>query len=321
MNGMEFTATLVNYLAWPAVILFVLIAYRRWLTSSLSPLIGGVRSLRVKAAGVELESTFDVTGRDVAAALTKMPVPASGPVPTSLVDLIDVVNKNPREGIQAAFGLVRQALGLSYPQLDSVAPGQLVRAMQHLVRRGALDAEVESAVSQVYQLFEATTSGTDPADPAQGLQFLILAEGAIHAILRSAVPQPGNAGDDSLADAEAVAPIKLSWRGQYNDSYPIELRITSWGPDEFYGTMSYPGSGTVTDVVGQADGGGKSDGDFPIEWEETGYSTRGDRAIEFTGLYRATVTGNEMTGAWYYHDSDRTVARFEMKAIEARAMV
>src|SRR5580704_4511691 len=103
MNGMQFTSNLITVLAWPVVVLFVLIVYRRWITSTISSVTKGVKLKSVKAGTVEVEwdTTIDAAGRDVGGALAQMPVPADdGPVPTSLVDLRDQVNKTHRVGIR-----------------------------------------------------------------------------------------------------------------------------------------------------------------------------------------------------------------------------
>jgi hypothetical protein len=315
MSGMQFTSNLITVLAWPVVVLFVLIVYRRWITSTISSVTAGVKLRRVKAGPVEVEwdAAIDAAGRDVGGALSQMPVPSGdGPVPTSLVDLIDQVNKNPRAGIRAAFNLVLRALEQSYPELAAVAPYRLQGAMQDLVRRGVLSAEVERSVSQLYQLLEISQLSTDVADQTQGYEFLMLAEGAIHTILRSAGTQASGDYDDARNGSEST-PIEPSWRGIYNNSYPIELRIREWKENNFEGLMSYPNSGTITRVTGRVEPSSRDGAPVTVRWEETGYAQQGGRPIDLNGYYQATVSGDTMTGQWY--QGTRLVAGFEMAAI------
>src|SRR5215472_5179235 len=134
MNGMEFAWRMATVLAWPLLVLFVLVIYRKGITSSFSAAIAGARVKRVKAGPggveVELDTTIGATGRDVGSALARLPQPADeGSVPTSLVDLIDEVNSDPRSGMRKAFDLVRRALAKAYPQLATAGPDQVVPAM------------------------------------------------------------------------------------------------------------------------------------------------------------------------------------------------
>jgi hypothetical protein len=320
MTGMQFASNLITVLAWPVVVLFVLIVYRRWITSTISSVTKGVKLKRVKAGPVEVEwdATIDAAGRDVGGALAQMPVPAGdGPVPTSLVDLIDPVNKNPRAGIRTAFSLVLRALELSYPQLAAVAPYRLQGAMQDQVRRGLLSAEVERAVSQLYQLLEISQSSTDVADQTHGYDFLMVAEGAIHTILRSVRTQASGDYNDARSASEST-PIRPSWRGIYNNDFTIELRVTEWRANDFEGVMIYPDSNTITRVTGRVEPGSRDRAPVTVRWEETGCARQGTRTIDLNGHYQATVSDDTMTGQWY--QGNRLVARFEMEAIEAGAI-
>ncbi len=142
---------MATVLAWPLLALIVLVTFRKGISSSFRAAIEGARVKRVKAgpAGIEieLETTIGAAGRDLASALARLPPPAAeGPVPTSLVDLIDEVNKDPRAGMRTAFDLVRRALAEAYPQLAAAGPDQLVPAMRSLARGGELSAEVELPV-------------------------------------------------------------------------------------------------------------------------------------------------------------------------------
>src|ERR1039458_6482195 len=119
MSGMQFPSNMITVRAWAAVVLLLLIVYRRWITSTVSSLTKGQRVRSVKIGPAEVALASDEVGRDVAGALATMPVPVSdGPVLTTLVDLIDDVNDNPRAGMRRAFNLVRQALEEFYPQLS-----------------------------------------------------------------------------------------------------------------------------------------------------------------------------------------------------------
>lgn len=305
---------MATVLVWPAVALVVFVIYRRSITSSLTAAIEGARLKRLKAGPggieVELDTTIGAAGRDVASALAKLPTSAEedGQVPTSLVDLIGQVSQDPRAGMRTAFGLVRRALADAYPQLRSVDPDHLMEAMRRLARRGELSREVELAVGQLYELFEMSESRA-AVDQAQGYDFLMLAEGAIHVILRSVQAGISRDGEES-----ARLPIRSRWRGQYNGDYPITLHILRWDGDEFSGEMSYPGSGTVTRVTGSARTSARDGEPVLMTWKETAYADEGTRRIEFNGRYDATVSGQIMIGSWRYQNSPRVVADFDMKA-------
>jgi hypothetical protein len=150
----------------------------------------GRRIKKFKLGPIEFEwfSEISSAGQDLGNALKAMPLDASNGelVPMSLVDLIDDVNKNPRGGIRKAFRLVRKALDESYPWLASVTYDGLSDAIEDLARRGLLHDDVQEAISQLQKLLEMSNSDAGMVDPARGYLFLLLAEGAIHGILRSA---------------------------------------------------------------------------------------------------------------------------------------
>jgi hypothetical protein len=311
---MEFAWRLTSILVWPVVVLTLLVLYRGWITSSLPKIANGRQIKKLKAGPVELEweSAVDQAGRNVAGVLAETAVLPTDddPVPTNLVDLIPLAAANPRRGIRVAFHQVRRAVADVYPQLASVASDDLPGALRGLVRTGALNAEVEWAIANLYQLLEASDSGRVPIDPAYAYQFLSLAEGAIHAILRSARP-PSVPRSPNL-ETELDEPLLSShWRGTYNDSYPIELDIHRWEGREFQATMNYPGSGTTTQVRGRIEADRIPDG-VTVVWSEVGYERRGGRAISFDGQYRTVVSSTDMDGAWY--QGDRLVARLRMTA-------
>lgn len=311
---MEFTWRMATVVAWPTVALFVLVIYRRSITSSLATAIEGARLKRLKAGPggieVELDTNIGAAGREVALALASLPRPAvaDGQVPTSLVDFIGQVSRDPRGGMRTAFGLVQRALAESYPQLRSSDPDHLMEDVRRLARRGELSREVELAVGQLFELFEMSESHA-AVDQARGYDFLMLAEGAIHVILRSA-----QAGIPGSEEGPARFPIESRWYGQYNDDYPIRLHVMRWDGDEFSGEMTYPGSGTVTRVAGHVKAGARDSEPVPVTWEEMTYADEGSRRIDFNGRYEANVSGHTMKGTWRYQNSPRVVADFTMEA-------
>jgi hypothetical protein len=299
MNGMQFSSSVITVLAWPLVILVFLLFYKTWITSNIS-------TGKLKLGPVEFEwfSEIGAVGQEVGDALDQMPLdPATaGPVPTSLVDLIADVNKNPRSGMRKAFRFVRRALDESYPGLASVTQDKLPAALGDLAHRGVLHPEVESAISQLNKLLDQPNANA-VADRGRGYLFLLLAEGAIHGILRSAEIHAGEISASQLA-VEAP-PVTSSWRGQYTrsrgsdkSSFDIELRISQWLNDtEFEGEMNYPGTGTSTSVAGHLAASPESR-DTAITWRETAYLDQGTRTVEFGGSYEAVISHNLMTGKW-----------------------
>lgn len=293
VNGLEFTWHMIDILVWPVVALAVLLFYRDRVTTTVAAFVRGRPVKKFKLWQLEVE--FEDACRNVAGALadTATLFRDDGPIPTSLVDLIPVGGDNPRRAIHLAFQQVRRALSQVHPQLSDVSRSRLPASLRQLVRNGAMDEEVERAVTRLEHLLSLTDE-LEGIETAQANQFLMLAEGAIHAILRSAKPQG--------------FPIKAQWRGTYNGAYTVELAISSFDGDTFRGTMAYPGSDTTTVVEGRFDRGTPGG----LAWVEKGYENRGSREIDFAGEYRAVVQGDTMKGAWYR--GERLIARFRMTA-------
>ena len=181
MSGMEFSWRMVAALAWPLVVLAVLIVYRKWITEKLT-------SLTFKFGSVEiaLNTKVDTTGKSIASALWRMRrTSADGETP-SLVDLMPTINRNIEKGIQAAFDRVQEALEKYYPQSRWVPPSQISQTADDLKNNGLLDKDVAASVTRLYELLEMPEWNSDRAGDTRGYAFLMLAEGAIQGIIRSA---------------------------------------------------------------------------------------------------------------------------------------
>jgi hypothetical protein len=176
-----------------------------------------------------------------------------------------------------------------------------------------MEPDVELSVRQLYELLVMPEWQKDQTGDTRGYAFLMLAEGAIHGILRSA--QARNAEPVEEPPVNAPIAISMSWLGSYDDSFPIELHIDSWSGKSFDGTMTYPDENTVTSVTGTAED--EADGGVRLTWKEHEYVTRGRRSIDFDGSYTATVIDAIMNGAWY--QANRRVAGFTMTAFGSTA--
>ena len=315
MGGMEFTWRMVSTLAWPAAVVIIVLVFRRWIVERLDLLGITLGSLGVQLKTLDLK--VNRVGEDVSVTLSEnTPGPASntpGPasdaeIPQSLVDLMATVNKNRMEGIRAAFDLVHRALKENYPQLRRVLPSQLPEAMHRLVDRGEMEGDVAMSVQQLYELLVMPEWEKDDAGGTRAYAFLMLAEGAIHGILRSARDRGEEAGEHSPGNLRA--PIATSWRGVYNNAYDLQLDIAARSDGRFEGTMTYPDGGTITRVVGSIESA--QDG-IRLRWEEREVTRQGSRRIDLNGYYLATIeNGDTMRGAWYH--KDRLVARFTLTA-------
>jgi hypothetical protein len=243
-----------------------------------------------------------------------MPQPADDGIPQSLVDLMATVSQDRMAGVHAAFDLVHRALKENYPQLRRVLPAQLPEAMDRLVAKGEMEPDVAQSVRQLYELLVMPEWQKDQAGDTRGYAFLMLAEGAIHGILRSAQARGAETSEDSLASGPAA--IRRSWQGIYDSRFPIELAIGPWSGKSFDGTMTYPDrdGDTVTSITGTAE---DDDGSVRLTWKELAYIREGRRPIDFNGSYAATITGDTMEGAWY--QATRRVARFTMTASDRSA--
>jgi len=306
MGGMEFTWRMVATLVWPVVIIVTVLVFRKWITERLESLgiTLGSLSVQVKA----LNNKVNTVGEDISTTLSDMPQPTGDGIPLSLVDLMATVSKNRMEGVRAAFDLVQQALKENYPQLRWVLPPQLPEAMHALVKKGEMEPDVELSVKQLYELLVMPEWQKDQTGDTRGYAFLMLAEGAIHGILRSAQARSAEPGEEPTVNAPVA--ISMSWSGSYDDRFPIELYIDSWSGRSFDGTMIYPNEDTVTNVTGTAED--EADGGVRLTWKEHEYVKRGRRSIDFDGSYTATVRDAIMNGAWY--QANRRVAGFTMTA-------
>jgi hypothetical protein len=169
--------------------------------------------------------------------------------------------------------------------------GQLPKAMQDLVDKGEMEADVAASVRQLQELLDMPEWNSDQVGDTRGYAFLMLAEGAIHEILRTARHRAaGTTGGTAL-------PVSSSWHGTYDDRFPVELHILGWDGTQFTGTMTYPDDGTATSVSGQAVGQAGS-ASVSLSWQEQRYVLRGRRTIDFNGSYAATVTGGHMDADW-----------------------
>jgi hypothetical protein len=239
-----------------------------------------------------------------------MPQPtAEDEIPTSLVNLIPVVTKNRSEGLQAAFGYVLKALRENYPQLRRVPPSQLPQAMQSLVDKHEMEANVAASVKQLQELLEMPEWNSDQVGDTRRYAFLMLAEGAIHEILRTT--QHRAAGTNGSALGGTAPPVRPSWRGIYDGRFPIELHILGWDGAQFSGIMTYPDDDTVTSVNGQIDGQTGS-ASVSLLWREHDYVLRGRRPIDFNGSYIAAVIGDHMDADWRH--GNQVIVQFTMTA-------
>jgi hypothetical protein len=237
---------------------------------------------------------------------------AADEVPISLVDLIPVVTRSRSEGMDRAFGWVLKALKESYPQLRGVPPSELAQAMQGLVDKREMGADVAASVRQLQELLEMPEWKSDQAgDTSHELAFLMLAEGAIHQILRTAQHR-ATGKNGRRPGSTAVSPVLPSWRGRYGDRFPVELHILRWNGSQFTGIMLYPDDDTATSVSGQAD---RQPGttSVSLSWQE--HSAR--RPIDFNGSYTATLDSDEMKAGWHQgeHPRDEPLVEFRMTPV------
>jgi hypothetical protein len=303
MNGMEFTWRMASTLIWPLVVVVVVLVFRKWIIERLESLGISVGGLKVQLA---LNRKVGTVGGSISTTLSEnMPQPEPGGVPESLVDLMATVNTDRMAGIQAAFGLVSRALKENYPQLRRILPDQLPKAMQELVDKGEMEPDVAQSVTQLHELLEMPEWQKDQEGDTRGYAFLMLAEGAIHGILRSAKARGVPTGQE-IPDS-APAGISPSWSGTYDGRFAIQLRIDSWSGQRFTGVMTYPDEGTTTSVTGTAEDEAAG---VRLTWNETGYLVQGRRTIEFDGAYAADIRDRLMRGTWYR--DNRRIADFTM---------
>jgi hypothetical protein len=313
VNNMEFTWRMVGTLIWPVVALAALIAYQPWITKRLESLQIKVGKYEVGLkAGKALDAKVDTISRDMATTLSEMPQPAAeGEIPTSLVDLIPVVKRNAAKGRNTAFELVLKALRDNYPHLRRVPPSQLTQAMQNLVDKREMEADVAASVRQLQELLEMPEWNSDQVGDTRGYAFLMLAEGAIHEILRTAQHRATDMNDG--APGSTALSVRPLWHGTYDDRFPVQLHILGREGTQLSGIMTYPDDDAATSVSGRiAQQGGSTSAN--LTWQELDYVTKGRRPIDFNGSYQATITGDRMTADW--RKGDQPIVRFTMTAAD-----
>jgi len=183
--------------------------------------------------------------------------------------------------------------------------------MQSLVDKGEMEADIAASVRQLQELLEMPEWNSDQVGDTRGYAFLMLAEGAIHEILRTARHRA--AGTNGGAPGGAAPAARSSWRGTYDGRFPVELRILRWDGAQFTGIMTYPDDDTATSVSGQADGQAGT-ASVSLSWQEHGYAIRGRLTIDFNGSCAATVTGDHMDADW--RQGNRPIVRFTMTAAD-----
>lgn len=154
----------------------------------------------------------------------------------------------------------------------------------------------------------------DQKGDTRGYAFLMLAEGAIHGILRSAKARGVPAGRE--IPGSAPAGISPSWSGTYDGRFTIQLRIDSWSGQGFTGVMTYPDEGTTTSVDGTAKDEAAG---VRLTWDEDEYLVQGRRVIEFDGTYAADIRDRLMKSTCYRNN--RRIADFTMTPTASTAGV
>jgi len=300
MGGTDLTAHMIGTLAWPVVVLIVAVVFRH----QLSGLFERVEKIETNLGSLSFAKA-DHLAADLGGALARMPpsdavaseTPTSAQSPTNMAHLMPLAADRPRDAVRAAFREVRTAFANAFPN----AAGLSIEAVADL-RTSVADVapdEVIWAVTQLGELLKLYESSAEPVSGAQAFQFLAFAEGAIHTIVRSAGARP------------VSARIARRWQGVYNGDYRIELAVERWQGRAFTGTMSYPESGTRTQVEGSIEDDG--DAGVRIVWVEERV-LRGRQSIDLDGRYRAEVLGSTMIGHWHRRSTDEPVAPFRMTA-------
>jgi hypothetical protein len=189
---MEFTWRMFGTLAWPAVILVGLVVYRKWITEKIT-------LLRFKLGHAELELSIKVeqTALKVGRILDAIRGQSSDDnMSMSLVDLMLDVSRDRRNGIRKAFDQVLQVLFKYHPSVeqfdvDQLSEHQFSRKMHDLVAHG-MDQRVAESVTQLYELLKMPEWDSDSVGDTRGYAFLMLAEGVINGIARSARSRSGD---------------------------------------------------------------------------------------------------------------------------------
>jgi hypothetical protein len=172
-----------------------------------------------------------------------------------------------------------------------------------------MEPDVAMSVRQLQELLVMPQWNEVKEGDTRGYAFLMLAEGAIHSIVRSAKAR--NRPPEREITGSAAATIGPSWRGTYDGRFTIELRIDSWSGLRFTGIMIYPDRDTATRVTGTAEDVAEG---VRLTWTEQEYAVEGQRGIDFNGSYQAIVQDGIMNGFW--SQGNRRIAEFTMRPVD-----
>lgn len=193
MDGLQFVSSIVASLAWPLVILVIVIVLRR----SISRLLDGpIKSFRFGPAGVELEK-WDRAAADVRSEVTH---PASGDRTGSVRDseagplaepkpafglreeLQSVAEAAPRAAVVEAFSRVEVQLRSMVDQGIAKAPSKTGgRALAHLaLSEGVINEDTFNAIDGLSVMRNLAAHGTDDLDVSRALDFLDLADAVLY---------------------------------------------------------------------------------------------------------------------------------------------
>ncbi len=175
MSGLEFVASLVASLAWPAVALAALLAFRRQLTV----LMGGPLS-RLTFGPFTVKWRRTVAKTEVA--LSRVPTATvldeiSAPAHPGTDDL------SPLQRIGKAFQRVEKRLrgmlvGVD-PDVDTIPGSVLGRAA---LEAGRIDVRTASSFEGLVVLRDLAVSGSGEISPAQAAEFEVLASGILYTL-------------------------------------------------------------------------------------------------------------------------------------------
>ena len=192
VSGLEFAASLVDSLAWPAAVVVIVLLFRGRLTNLLS---GPVRRLKAGPAGVEIEyweQTLAAAQQEIQGSpeLTAAPTTgAGGELVDELERLIDV---SPEAAVMEGFARVERELRMVVgDQADTRSRG--ARALARAARQsGRISEETASAIDGLSVLRDLAAhgqAGSVGSDRAR--DYLALADAVLYALRRDAGTGPG----------------------------------------------------------------------------------------------------------------------------------
>lgn len=200
MTGLQFVVGLIGALAWPTVVLILVLMFRGPILQAVSDQGAGRSLKRAKVGPVEIEwETLDQARTEVATAGTPGSISHLPIVSSHLGDVLPLVETHPTAAVMISFQKVEAALAQALHARNIPTDG--IRTVGRLVetaqREGVVSPNLASALDGLRRIRNQVAHALDPEDagvtPARAIEYVTTSEEIINALSRTSnhvVPEP-----------------------------------------------------------------------------------------------------------------------------------